>query len=64
MGVKKPLTVDSLILIILDNLDNKSPKIAWNSCVALANILDNPSLQGSEILFSKFSLKPLLASLE
>lgn len=46
------LSVDSLIGIILDNLDSKFPKLAWNSCVALANILDNPSLQGDEVIFS------------
>jgi len=51
--IKVPVTVDELATIILSNLDNKSPKIAWNACVALANILDNPFLTGEEILFSK-----------
>lgn len=49
----RSLSMDTLILIIQENLDNKSPKIAWNSCVALANILNNPTLTGEEILFSK-----------
>ena len=60
----RSLSMDTLILIIQENLDNKSPKIAWNSCVALANILNNPTLTGEEILFSKQSVKPLLKALE
>jgi len=48
-----PLTIDGLASIIIGNLDNKSPKIGWNSCVALANILDNPTLTGEEIVYSK-----------
>jgi hypothetical protein len=59
-----PLTVDGLASIIIGNLDNKSPKIGWNSCVALANILDNPTLTGEEIVYSKLSVKPLLKALE
>jgi hypothetical protein len=58
------LSIDSLIGIILDNLDSKFPKLAWNSCVALGNILDNPSLQGNEVIFSQKSLKPLIKALE
>lgn len=58
------LSIDTLIGIILDNLDSKFPKLAWNSCVALANILDNPSFQGNEVIFSQKSLKPLIKALE
>ena len=32
--------------------------------MALANILDNPTLTGEEILYSKQSVKPLLKALE
>ena len=60
----RPLTLDTLILIIQESLESKSPKIAWNSCVALANILDNKTLTGSEVLFSKKSVQPLLKALE
>jgi hypothetical protein len=45
-------------------LENKSPKIAWNSCVALANILDNKTLDKTEMIFSKLSIYPLLKALE
>jgi hypothetical protein len=60
----RPLTLDTLILIIQESLDSKSPKIAWNSCVALANILANKSLTGAEVLFSNQSVRPLLKALE
>ena len=51
--MKVPLSLEELTSIIIGNLDNKSPKISWNSCVALANILENPSLSGDEAVFSK-----------
>ena len=49
---------------IIDNLESKSPKIAWNSCVALAKILENPSLDQDEIIYSEYTLTPLLRTLE
>jgi len=56
--------LEELTSIVINNLDNKSPKISWNSCVALANILENPTITGDEAVFSKESVKPLLKALE
>lgn len=58
------LKIENLILIIQNNLDNKNAKIAWNACVALANVLDNPVLEGNKLLYSSKSLNPLLKALE
>ncbi len=58
------LSLDSLFSIIIDNLESKSPKISWNACVALANILENPTLTGSEHIFSDQTLRVLFKQLD
>lgn len=59
----RPLSLDTLVLLIQESLESKSPKIAWNACVALANVLANPTLTGKETLFTGRSVLPLLKAL-
>lgn len=60
----KVLTLSIILRIILRNLENQSPKIAWNSCVAIGNAAVNPSFShdgnGKEIFDKFLAIQPLM----
>ncbi len=55
---KQPL--DSVLQVVVSHLGVKSPKIAWNACVAIGNILTNPSLPRPCLLYSSATFDALL----
>jgi len=66
-GNKEPakiLTLEIILRLILRNLENQSPKIAWNSCVAIGNAAANPSFSiegtGREIFDKFLAIQPLM----
>ncbi|CAI2371959.1 unnamed protein product [Moneuplotes crassus] len=51
----------NLFSIIITNIENKSPKVSWNSCVVLREIMNNAYIreQTFELLFSQETIKSL-----
>jgi len=45
------LPLNSVLKVIISHLSAKTPKISWNSCVAIGNVLSNPTLPTDCILY-------------
>eukprot|EP00347_Sterkiella_histriomuscorum_P021491 403333793 len=60
---QNPIDIEAILIVIIQNLDNKSPKISWNSSVALSNLLDNETFNQLSILYSRQTINPLLNAL-
>lgn len=42
---EKKIYLETILRIILRNIEHQSPKIVWNSCVAVGNAVTNPSFK-------------------
>jgi hypothetical protein len=45
------ITTGDVLKLIIENIENKSPKISWNACVSLGNILRNKSISREEVVY-------------
>jgi len=53
--------LDNVLSVIVNKLSVKSPKISWNACVAIANILANEKLPKTCLLYAPATFNALIS---